>query len=350
MVSLLEKMVQENRLTGDDLPRVEAKLFFEGASYRRSLERFGILLTLSTIIATYAVLVDSTATVIGAMIIAPLMTPIMATAAALVMGHPRRATQSLLLVVVGVGWVIGLAWLLAMLFPGIIAVQANSQITARIAPTLPDLFIALASGAAGAFAMSREDIADSLPGVAIAIALVPPLAVVGITLSEGDFTAASGALLLFLTNLLSILLMGGAVFSLLGLGRASTSEMTGKARQQAFATIGIGVLLVAIPLGYSSYQLFAAAVDQTQASGIAEAWADEVGFQVRTLQVRYDTIYVLVSGDGDPPNPEALQAELAATLRQPVLLDLEVVQSQRQYIPEVPATSPAGDNRVSRAQ
>jgi hypothetical protein len=72
----------------EDLPQFEAKLFFEGAKRRVNLERFAVLLFLSTVIATYGVLGDSTATVIGAMIIAPLMTPIMATAAGLVMWPP----------------------------------------------------------------------------------------------------------------------------------------------------------------------------------------------------------------------------------------------------------------------
>lgn len=336
MVSFLENIVRENRLTVADIPQLEAKLFFEGAYYRRNLERFSILLTLSTIIATYAVLVDSTATVIGAMIIAPLMTPIMATAAALVMGQPHRAGRSLLLVVLGMVWVIGLAYGLARFFPGIISVETNSQITARIAPTLPDLFIALASGAAGAFAMSREDVADSLPGVAIAIALVPPLAVVGITLAENAPGAAFGALLLFLTNFLSILLMGGAVFALLGLGRAATREMTGAAQQRAFLTIGLGVVLVAVPLAGSSYQLVADAFVQSEASTITEEWARATGFQVREVEVRGNTVYVLISGSEQPPDPNTLLADLRATLRQPVLLDLEVIPSLRQMYPVAP--------------
>ena len=97
----------------------------------------------------------------------------------------------------------------------VISFESNAQITGRVSPRLIDLYAALASGAAGAFAMSREDIADSLPGVAISISLVPPLCVVGIGLSEGQWDASLGALLLFLTNFLSILLAGGGVLALL---------------------------------------------------------------------------------------------------------------------------------------
>ena len=106
-MSILSEMLGANRFTPEDVPRFEAKLFFEGARRRRYYEQFGVLLVLATVIATMGILGDSTATVIGAMIIAPLMTPIMATAAALVTGRMGRAGRSLLLVAVGVIAVIG---------------------------------------------------------------------------------------------------------------------------------------------------------------------------------------------------------------------------------------------------
>ena len=89
-----------------------------------------------------------------------------------------------------------------------------------------DLIVALAAGTAAAYAMSRKEIADSIPGVAISIALVPPLCVLGISLAAGQWADAGGALVLFLTNLLSILLAGGAVFAVLGLGAAVKSDMS----------------------------------------------------------------------------------------------------------------------------
>ena len=119
----------------------------------------------------------------------------------------------------GVSGVIFVSWLLAFLnLTAVIDIETNSQISGRISPRLLDLFAALASGAAGAFAMSRKDVADSLPGVAISISLVPPLCVVGVTLSTGEVSAAMGAL--FVTNFFSILLTGGGVLALLGLAAA----------------------------------------------------------------------------------------------------------------------------------
>ena len=95
--------------------------------------------------------------------------------------------RSGLIVTAGVAGVSGVSWILTTLnVTAVISFDTNSQITGRISPRLIDLYAALASGAAGAFAMSREDIADSLPGVAISISLVPPVCVVGVGLSEGD--------------------------------------------------------------------------------------------------------------------------------------------------------------------
>jgi hypothetical protein len=89
-MSVVSQMIRESTITPEDVSRLESKLFFDGVKRRRQLEQFSVLLFLAAIIATMGVIGDSTATVIGAMIISPLMTPIMATAAALVMGQMRR--------------------------------------------------------------------------------------------------------------------------------------------------------------------------------------------------------------------------------------------------------------------
>ncbi len=105
-MSIWSEIFHENQFQPKDVEPFVNKLFYMGPRRRSYLERFFTLLTLATIIATAGVLSDSTATVIGAMIIAPLMTPIMATAAALIMGNMRRAIYSLLLVAAGVTAVI----------------------------------------------------------------------------------------------------------------------------------------------------------------------------------------------------------------------------------------------------
>ena len=284
----VSQMVRESTFTPENVSRLESKLFFDGVKRRRQLEQFSVLLFLAAIIATMGVLGDSTATVIGAMIISPLMTPIMATAAALVMGQMRRAGRSFLTVVIGVLGVIALSFFLALCYNivmgGVVDFAVNSQVLARISPRVIDLVAALASGAAGAFCMSREDISDSLAGVAISISLVPPLCVVGISLHSGQLAAAEGAFLLFLTNFLSILLAGGGVLALLGLGRAATKHINGAARRNAFIAIGLGILIVTVPLAMTGARIAADTRAQLDSKEVVGTWLARTDYRIRDIQ------------------------------------------------------------------
>lgn len=342
MLELLRNIIHDNKFTPEALPLFEEKLFFEGAKRRINTERFAVLLFLSTVIATYGVLGDSTATVIGAMIIAPLMTPIMATAAGLVMGDMKRAGRAFLTVVAGVIAVILTAWFISkFLNTTVISFNTNSQIVSRVSPTLTDLAVALASGAAGTFAMSREDVADSLPGVAISIALVPPLAVVGIALSQGQWGNALGALLLFLTNFLSILLAGGGTLALLGLSAASTKELKSDARQQAFLYIAVGTLLVAIPLASTSYKVAQDTLVELRTQLFMQQWL--VGTQYETTRVKADgdQVEIVVNGSGPPPPLPDSESDIPPEL-EGYDLEFRVMPSEVYYYPE-PTPDPPGN-------
>ena len=328
-MGIFRNIIDDNRFTPEDVPDFEGKVFFEGVKRRVNRERFAVLLLLSTVIATYGVIGDSTATVIGAMIIAPLMTPIMATAAGLVMGDMRRAGRSILMVILGVSAVIFTAWLIgSFLSTAIISFTDNTQITSRVSPTLTDLAVALASGAAGAFAMSRSDVADSLPGVAISIALVPPLAVVGLALAGGEWSDATGAFLLFLTNFLSILLAGGGTFALLGLSAASTSELVGSARRKAFIYIAIGTLLVAIPLGITSYSVARESKIEIQTKELAQEWLQDTTFVISRIEANGNLVTVVISGFGAPPPIGDLGEDFQQLLGSNMKIKLRVVPSQ----------------------
>lgn len=170
---------------------------------------FHFILGLSAIIATLGLIADSAAVIIGAMIIAPLMGPILGMAYATAMGNRKLLRRSSLTVLGGVVLTIITAWITASII-GLKTV--DSEILSRVNPTLIDFGIAMAAGTAGAFANTRRSISNTLPGVAIAIALVPPLSVVGIGLSLGIQEIALDAFLLFLTNLICIVFFGSLVF------------------------------------------------------------------------------------------------------------------------------------------
>ena len=185
---------------------------------------FFVLLLCAAIIATLGLISDSAAVVIGAMIVAPLMDPILSLAFALSISNNKLAKRSLLTVVIGVLTVITTSALLASLLD---VSEVNREMTSRTAPNLIDLGIAVAAAVAGSFSMTRERLSNSLAGVAVAVALVPPLCVCGIGLSMGKEVVAvfgrgtvagitnqisEGSFLLFLANLIGITVASLFVF------------------------------------------------------------------------------------------------------------------------------------------
>lgn len=313
----------------DYLEAFEQKLFISGPRSARRLTNFFVLLLLATVIATYGVLSDSTATVIGAMIVAPLMGPIMATAAAVVIGSLDRAWRSLTLVVVGVICVILLSLMLSWLVPDItISFTENGEIASRIAPGLTALLTALASGAAGAFISSREEIADSMGGVAIAISLVPPLCVVGISISQGAWGPATGAFMLFMTNFLAILLAGGVTFMIGGLGRLAYTGDSQRMRRRSFMLIIFGTLLIAIPLSVTSYQAIDRSLETRAASQDVTAWLGGTTHSMVRVDVNGDQVLATIEGFGELRPLRDLADQLADTLERPVRLYLRTIPSQ----------------------
>jgi uncharacterized hydrophobic protein (TIGR00271 family) len=311
------------------LPTFEDKLFIEGAQTARRLTNFFALILFATVIATYGVLSDSTATVIGAMIVAPLMGPIMATTAAVVMGSASRTLRAFALTVAGIITVIVFSYLLSWVTPDVtISFITNGEIASRVNPGLYALIPALGAGAAGAFITSRAEIADSIGGVAIAISLVPPLCVVGISLQHGQMNAAAGALLLFLTNYLAILLAGGVVLLLVGLGRLTLNREGARVRQRGFVVFIVCLLLVSIPLSLSSYQQVVHAMESQKATSVVEQWLAGTQYQVVSVKSGDPIVFVTVEGDGELNPVQQLANQLASTLRRPILVTLRTVPAQ----------------------
>lgn len=314
----------------DYLPAFEEKLFIEGPLSARRLTNFFALLMMATFIATYGVLSGSTATVIGAMIVAPLMGPIMATTAAVVMGAYERAIRAMALVLIGVATVIIFSFVLSLVVPDVtVSFTSNPEITSRINPGLYALLTALGSGVAGAFITSRAELADSIGGVAIAISLVPPLCVVGISVQQGQIDAALGALLLFTTNFLAILLAGGVTFWVVGLRRMVMTDSQRKIQRAGFALFIVGILVVAIPLSLTTYQSIVLAADNQKASNAVTSWLADSNHQALSVRVNGQNVIVTVEGDGELKPTQLLANQIARSLGRPVVITLRTVPIQR---------------------
>ena len=230
-----------------DRRRIVAELYPEAGSAGHWWFRFMVMLVLSVVIAVLGLSLNSDAVVIGAMLIAPLMTPLIGTAAALVMGWPRRLAQSGLAVLAGSAAAMGISYVLTLLLPA--AGQAlTPAVLSRTSPDLRDLVVALAAGAAGAYATAREDVSAALPGVAVAVALVPPLAAAGFTLAIGREDLTGGAVLLFVANLVAIVLISSVVLAASGFVPSGRFRaVSGRIRFGLLSAV-VALVLVAAPL------------------------------------------------------------------------------------------------------
>ena len=204
-----------------------------------------ILIVLSSIIASLGLLLNSPAVVIGAMLVAPLMSPILGFSLGIVLGEGRLVRTSLESIFKGIVATIIVSVLVGFLTP---LKDLTPEILARTQPTLLDLIVALASGMAGAYAVSRQDVSAALPGVAIAAALAPPLSVVGMGVAFGNLVVAGGALLLFTTNLITISLAGVLIFTLLGVRPLRLQPDIKKHVQRGMMGVALLVILITIPL------------------------------------------------------------------------------------------------------
>ncbi|MES0490888.1 MAG: TIGR00341 family protein [Leptospirales bacterium] len=217
------------------------------AGSRLTLDFFVLLLG-STFIATFGLLQNSAAVIIGAMIIAPLMGPILGFSLGSIWGDRSLLGTSIFTLFVGTLSGLVLATAISFALPGI---EINGEMSSRINPNLYDILIALSSGVVGAYAFVNPRILSSVSGVAIAVALVPPLAVTGISLGQLDFRSAYGAFLLYCSNLVGISLAASFVFWRMKVHPIlhDQDEVNTRAKRK-FVLATIVLILIAIPLGF----------------------------------------------------------------------------------------------------
>lgn len=202
---------------------------------------FVVLTVLSTLLALMGLYANSAPVIIGAMILAPLMTPIISLAMGLARTDASLIRGALRTLAIGVGSALFCAVAVAWIMP---LEHLTAEMQARVSPTLLDLSVAVISGVAGAYAHAKEEIAKSLAGVAIAVALVPPLSVAGVGLGWGDWAMASGAALLFVTNLVGISVAASMTFLVMGFAPFRLAK-NGLAISLVMLAVIIGPLYVA---------------------------------------------------------------------------------------------------------
>ena len=181
--------------------RILQSLFLaDGAPW---VSRFSFLLLMSVVIATLGLANNQPAAVIAAMVIAPLMTPVLGIAAGIMLGLVRQVARLTLIVVTSSVAAVAVGWFISFT---LVVHEITGEELSRTSPRIRDFAIALAAGAAGMYGIVRKDLSGVLPGVAIAVALVPPLGTIGIVLELGEWSLARGAALLYGMNIVAIIL------------------------------------------------------------------------------------------------------------------------------------------------
>ncbi|MFF2496595.1 DUF389 domain-containing protein [Agromyces sp. NPDC058064] len=324
-------------------------VFFDEPGRVQRVRRFWILLVLSSAIAASGVVGDSTATVIGAMIVAPMMLPIQGTMLATVLGERVNFGRSLLTMIAGAAAAIAIGYLVGLLVVVPQTAATNTQIAERATPDLMSLFGALATGAVASIALVRKDISDTLPGVAIAISLVPPLVVVGVAAESGDYAASIGSLLLFVANVAAILGTGVVVMAFyrvqrwgsFPLGEATppattTTTATGTIRplatvnrRRSHITIAVLLVLIAIPLTISTYRTVTATMASSDVDTVARSWADAQDLEVLDIAAESPGYVVRVTGGDAMPDVSSLRSSLEADDVDPATVVVEWVPTTR---------------------
>lgn len=317
----------------------QAAVYLGARRDARATIDFYVLILLSTTIAYFGLLQSSSAVIIGAMLIAPLMSPILAMAHSIVQGNMKMLRQAADSTFKGVLLAIGTAvvfsfMLVALGFP----ITATSEILARTQPNILDLMVAIASGAAAAYAISRKEVASALPGVAIAAALVPPLAVVGYGIGSLRFDLSAGALLLFVTNLAAIILAGAVTFLLLGF-RPSTRGERGEQTRYGLRMAVTAMIIITIPLLALTYISNVEARKRATIDNIlltnwppSAAKVENITFSRERRNHLVDFTVYDFTGTIDTNDIISLQNEISATVDLDVILRSIIIQGNQDVV------------------
>lgn len=309
----------------DGIERVDRALTLASVARDARLEpKFMLLVVLAAAIATLGLLQSSTAVVIGAMLVSPLLGPIMGIGFGLATVEAALIKRSLVSLGVGVVLAIVVAMLIVWLSP---IADVTPELRARTQPTLLDLGVAVVGGIAGVFAIMRR-LSGVMVGVAIATALVPPLSTVGFGLATGRPEFALGAGLLFLTNALAIAFSATLVARLNHFGPSLTPQHT------AVQVVGIAVVIgvLAIPLALSLNTIAA----EVRARSVVQSrlqilLGDDARIDTLTVRQEGERVAVegvVIVGRYSPSLPQNLAREMEKHLGQPARVSIVQLRQQ----------------------
>lgn len=298
---------------------------------------FYLLVLLSCVIATEGLLVDSPAVIIGAMLVAPLMSPIIGLGFSSLIGDANMLRKAGIGLALGAGLAVLLSfsftWLNIQLPFFYFQVDAlPAEVLARTQPGPVDLIIALAGGLAAAFARAMPNISAALPGVAIATALMPPLCTVGIGIALGRWDVAGGAFLLFITNAVTIAFSSTLVFSGLGFSPRRVAADQPHPRQPLVIS-GLLTAMLLVPLTYFSVQFVQNATENRQINAVVTEEVTRRNAELVNIKTQHsgDALFIVITLRTPSlfvyEDTVALQNDISVQLQRPVELTLNQIQA-----------------------
>lgn len=307
--------------TPDERVRILRSLFLaDGAPW---IARFGFLLAMSVIIATLGLANNQPAAVIAAMVVAPMMTPVLGIAASVTLGLVRQTLRLTLIVSLASVLAVALSWAISA---SLVVHELTGEELSRTTPRLRDLVIALAAGGAGMYSVVRKDLSGVVPGVAIAVALVPPLGTIGIVLELGDWSLAGGAALLYGINVLAIIV--AAIVVLLATDFMDSPRLRDPKALALGAVVAIVAVAIVVPLRLNSLRLDRENAFRRHADEAVVEWSDThpshrvVGDTIEPGQVR-----LVIAGESMPDDLSELRASLATEAYPDATLEVDWVES-----------------------
>jgi uncharacterized hydrophobic protein (TIGR00271 family) len=311
---------------------------------------FFLLVVLSCSIATLGLITDSPAVIIGAMLVAPLMSPLIGIGMASVTGNAKLLRASASALLRGVFLAIALATLMTIVnnqLPFFNMQELPAEVMARTRPTPIDLVIALAGGVAAAYAMTQPNISAALPGVAIATALMPPLCTVGIGVALNRWDVAGGALLLFITNAVTIAFASVLVFFLRGF--SSSLRIKNHQIPRSLILAALLTVLLLVPLTYFSLKFFTEASENRLINSVVAKEVSKLGgaelveLNVNRNDSNLDMVITIRTGSAlRYEQVVGLQKAIVDGINQPISLKVSQVIAENldPLIPPTPTQTP----------
>lgn len=312
--------------SADSVARMRRDVLFEHDDKAYRYSKFWALMILSSALAAAGILTESVPALIGAMIVSPFITPMTGVMLAAVLSQRVNVLRSVGQVLAGAAAAIAVGFLLGLLLDAPVSAETNSLVAGRVVPVAIDIVVGLLTGVVAAVALVREDISNSVPGVAIAVTLISALAVTGLLLESGQYTQAWDALVLFAANASATLVAGTltmvacGVRASVGLSSGGDAQSVGsddprhgdRRRWSGVVALAAVALVMAAPLAVTGVHLQSEQRTHDAARQVALDWARGHNVEFTGLDATGERLTLNFEGPSPLPEPAGLATALAA--------------------------------------